>query len=237
MASEKPDGVLAIGGHAADMELTCGMVLARYAREGHRATFLHLTLGEKGHARLSAADYARDKREGATAIAHALGAEARFMPYGDGELLASEEAKLAVCDVIREVRPRVIITNWRGSIHRDHRNACEIAAEARFLAGLGRLERALPAVYVPHLLFAENWEDMDGYDPNLYLDTTQEYEPWMRAMESYEIWRDPTVGGFRYRDYYSALSQMRGCLSGHERAVALMRPKGDLVARAEHLPV
>lgn len=236
MPASAPDGVLAIGGHAADMELTCGMLLGRYAREGHRATFLHLTLGEKGHARLSAADYARDKREGATAIARALGADVRFMPYGDGELLASEEVKLAVSDVIREVRPRVIITNWRGSIHRDHRNAYEIASEARFLAGLGRLERSLPAVHVPHLLFAENWEDMDGFEPNLYLDTTADYDTWVTAMDAYEIWRDPTVGGFRYRDYYTALAQMRGCLSGHERAVALMRPKGDLVNRPDTLP-
>lgn len=237
MARPTGGGVLAIGAHAADMELTCGMVLARYAREGQRATFLHLTLGEKGHARLDAEAYAREKRAGATAIAAALGAQVRFMPYGDGELEASEAVKLAVADVIREVRPRVIITNWRGSIHRDHARAHEIAVEARFLAGLGRLERSLPAVWVPHVLFAENWEDMDGYEPNLYVDTTREYEPWLQAMESYEIFRDPTVGGFRYRDYYSALSQMRGCLSGHERAVALMRPKGDLVARPDALPV
>ncbi len=237
MARPSGDGVLAIGAHAADMELTCGMVVARYAREGHKATFLHLTLGEKGHARLGAEEYARDKREGALAIAAALGAEARFMPYGDGELQASEEVKLAVADVIREVRPRVIITNWRGSIHRDHARAHEIAVEARFLAGLARLKREREAVWVPHVLFAENWEDMDGYEPNLYVDTTDDYETWLRALEHYEIFRDPTVGGFRYRDYYSALSQMRGCLSGHGRAVALMRPKGDLVSRPEALPV
>ncbi len=237
MARATGDGVLAIGAHAADMELTCGMVVARYAREGHRATFLHLTLGEKGHARLSAEEYAAAKREGAISIARALGAEARFMPYGDGELEASEEVKLAVADVIRELRPRAIITNWRGSIHRDHARASEIAVEARFLAGLARLRREREAVWVPHLLFAENWEDMDGFEPNLYIDTTQEYETWMGAMEAYEIWRDPSVGGFRYRDYYSALSQMRGCLGRSERAVALMRPKGDLVSRPDDLPV
>jgi N-acetylglucosamine malate deacetylase 1 len=237
MPRSSGDGVLAIGAHEADMELTCGMVLARYAREGHKATFLHLTLGEKGHARLSAEAYAREKRDGALAIAAALGAEARFMPYGDGELEASEEVKLAVADVIREVRPRVIITNWQGSLHRDHARACEIAVEARFLAGLGRLERAREAVWVPHVLFAENWEDMDGFEPDVYLDTTSEYETWLKALEHYEIFRDPTVGGFRYRDYYSALSQMRGCLSGHERAVALMRPKRDRVTRPDALPV
>jgi hypothetical protein len=115
--------------------------------------------------------------------------------------------------------------------------AIEDTPAHRFLAGLARLKREREAVWVPHVLFAENWEDMDGYEPNLYVDTTDDYETWLRALEHYEIFRDPTVGGFRYRDYYSALSQMRGCLSGHGRAVALMRPKGDLVSRPEALPV
>ena len=195
MAGTRGDGVLAIGAHAADMELICGMVMARYAREGQPATFLHLTLGEKGHARLDAESYGRAKREGATAIPRALGAEARFMPYRDGELVASEDVKLAVADVIRTVRPRVIITNWRGSIHRDHARAHEIAVEARFMAGLARLEREREAVWVPHILFAENWEDMDGFDPNLYIDTTAEYELWRRALRHDEIFRDATAGG------------------------------------------
>ncbi len=230
-------GVLAIGAHAADMELTVGMLMARYADEGHRATFLHLTLGEKGHARLSAQAYAEEKRQAAQQIAHDLGANARFMTYGDGELEASEAVKLAVADLIREIRPRVIITNWRGSIHRDHQRAHEIAVEARFLAGLGRLERAMPAVWVPHLLFAENWEDMDGFRPDIYFDTTATYQRWLATMDHYEIWRDPTVGGFAYKDYYTSLSRLRGCLSRHDQAVALMRPDDDLVSRPSTLLV
>ena len=236
MATEN-GGVLAIGAHAADMELTVGMLMARYADEGHRATFLHLTLGEKGHARLDSAAYGAEKRRAAEAIAAALGAEARFLEYRDGELPETEAVKLEVADVIREVRPRVIITNWRGSIHRDHTRAHHIAVDARFLAGLSRLERERPAVWVPHLMFAENWEDMDGFRPDVYLDTTSTYARWVDAMDQYEIWRDPTVGGFRYRDYYTALSTMRGCLSRHERAVALMRPEDDLVTRPASLPI
>jgi LmbE family N-acetylglucosaminyl deacetylase len=228
--------VMAIGAHAADMELTCGMVMARYAREGHEAVFVHLTLGEKGHSRLDAAAYAQEKRASAEAVARGLGASVRFMPYPDGELQDSEDVKLAVCDLIREVRPRVLITNWRGSIHRDHARAHAITVEARFLAGLKWLERDRPAVHVPHLLFAENWEDMDGFSPDLYIDTTDVYEQWLAALDHYAIFRDPSVGGFAYRDYYSALSQMRGCLSGTSRAEALMRPPGTLVERKAPLP-
>lgn len=203
--------------------------MARYAAEGHRAVFLHLTLGEKGHSRLSASQYGEEKRLGAEAIARDLGCEVRFMPYGDAELEDSEQAKLAVCDVIREIRPSILITNWQGSIHRDHRRAHDITCDARFLAGLKWIQRDRPEVHVPHLLFAENWEDMDGFRPDFYVDTTSTYDQWLSALEHYAIFRDPSVGGFRYRDYYTALSQMRGCLSGFDRAEAFMRPDSDLI--------
>jgi LmbE family N-acetylglucosaminyl deacetylase len=229
--------VLAIGAHAADMELTCGAVMARYAREGHQAVFCHLTLGEKGHSRLSAAEYAEEKRRSAEAVARDLGATVRFMPYPDGELQDSEEVKLAVCDLIRELRPQVIITNWKGSIHRDHARAHHITVEARFLAGLRELRRERPAVWVPHLLFAENWEDMEGFRADLYLDTTETHEQWLSALSHYAIFRDPSVGGFRYRDYYDALATLRGCLGGFHRANAFMRPDPMLVERRVALPV
>ncbi|MEU8141297.1 hypothetical protein [Nonomuraea sp. NPDC048901] len=45
--------VLAIGAHAGDLDLTAGAVLAQHVLRGDRATLLHLTLGERGHPRLS----------------------------------------------------------------------------------------------------------------------------------------------------------------------------------------
>src|ERR687888_223623 len=72
--------VLAIGGHAADMEFTAGALVAKYTRAGARAVFLHLTAGEMGHPRLSGQEYARQKYEEAHNAARVLGAEARFLP-------------------------------------------------------------------------------------------------------------------------------------------------------------
>lgn len=49
MTDAKQHHILAIGGHAGDMDLTAGAVIAKYTQAGHKATFLHLTPGEKGH--------------------------------------------------------------------------------------------------------------------------------------------------------------------------------------------
>lgn len=60
--------------------------MARAARLGARVVLLHLTLGENGHPRKSAAEYAKQKWEEALAAAKALGAEARFGAWTDGLL-------------------------------------------------------------------------------------------------------------------------------------------------------
>jgi len=251
--------VLAIGGHAADMEFTAGALVAKYARAGARVVFLHLTAGEMGHPRLSGQEYARQKYEEAHSAARVLGAEARFLPYADASLPRNDEVAYQIADVIRAVRPQVVLTHWRGSFHSDHTSAHYNTMRALFLAALPAIERTDPPHAAPRLpdpdfgsaksgsgsglrphapdtvLFPENWEDMEDFDPNLSVDIDDVYDQWLEAANKYELFRGG-ISSFRYRDYYQALAIMRGCLSGYARAVALMRPKGALVSRVRGLP-
>jgi N-acetylglucosamine malate deacetylase 1 len=227
--------VLAIGGHAADMEFTAGALVAKYARTGARAVFLHLTAGEMGHPRLSGQEYARQKYEEAHNAARVLGAEARFLPFADASLPCNDEVAYQIADVIREVRPQVVLTHWRGSFHSDHVNAHANTMRALFLAALPAIEWSHPLHSPGTVLFPENWEDMEDFDPHLYVDIDDVYDQWLEAANQYELFRGG-ISSFRYRDYYQALAIMRGCLSGYSRAVALMRPKGALVSRVRGLP-
>ncbi len=227
--------VLAIGGHAADMEFSSGALLAKYAAAGARVVILHATPGEAGHPRLSKEEYARQKIDEARRAAEVLGAEARFLPYPDAELPCNDEVALAIADVIREVRPDVVITHWKGSFHSDHNNTHYNTMRALFLAGLPSIKRAHPAHAPSQVLFPENWEDMDDFEPDLYVDVEDVYDRWIEAASQYELFSG-SVSGFRYRDYYEALTITRGCLAGFKRAVALMRPREALITRTAGLP-
>lgn len=215
--------VLAVGGHAADMEFSAGATIAKYTAAGAHATILHLTAGEMGHPRLSGEEYAKQKIAEANRAAAILGAEARFLPYPDAGLPRNDEVAYQIVDVIREVRPDVVITHWKGSFHSDHINAHYNTLQALFYAGLPAIKRAHPAHTPSSVLFAENWEDMDDYVADLYLDVTDVYDRWIEAASQYELFSG-SVSGFRYRDYYQALTITRGCLAGYQRAVSLMRP-------------
>jgi LmbE family N-acetylglucosaminyl deacetylase len=213
LAAQTPATVLAIGAHAGDMEVTAGAALARASRQGAKVVLLHLSLGESGNPRKSAADYGKQKREEALAAAKVLNAEARFGPWADGSVRDTPEAEEFVAQVIREVKPTQIITHWKNSIHQDHSATYYIANHATLLASITGW-RGAKAVW-----YAENWEDRDGFQPYLYLDTTEDMDAWRKATQCYEFLRGG-ISAFPYLQYYEGLSSVRGAEARKRHAEA-----------------
>ena len=214
-----PKTILAVGAHAGDMELTAGLVLAKQRQLGDRVVFLHLTLGERGHPTLGAAAYAEQKRREAQAAARAIGAEALFGPYRDGELPNDEAARQYVADVIRRVRPSLVITHWRESLHRDHATTHAVVVDAVLLAAIDTGKGGAARHRGARLWFAENWEDREGFEAYLYVDVTGHMPAWTEMVKSYEFVRGD-ISSFEYLDYYTALATVRGAEARRAQAVA-----------------
>ncbi len=205
--------ILAIGAHMGD-EVAWGMTLAAHARQGFRIGLLHLTPGEKGHKTLTPEAYAAQKRVEAAACADVLGAKMWALDFRDGELPVSDDVKWGIADVIREAKPRLIITHWRGSMHKDHTAAHENLPDARFYAGLPAFQRPLPHHWVGPIYYGENWEDLREFQPEVYVEVLPEdIDVWERAMRCYALFRGE-VATFPYLDYYKALARTRGCEVG-----------------------
>jgi LmbE family N-acetylglucosaminyl deacetylase len=212
--------ILAVGAHAGDVELTSGALLAKQHLLGDRVVILHLTLGEGGNPRVPSATYAEQKRREAIDAAKVLGAEVLFGPYRDGELPDDDAARRYVADVIRAVKPSVVITHWRESIHKDHAAASRVVTDAVLLASLDgvRTEHA-PYRGVRGIWYAENWEDASGFQPYISVDVTTAMAIWREAVTKYELVRGG-ISDFRYLEYYDALSIVRGALARKGRAEA-----------------
>lgn len=211
---------MAIAAHPGDAVFTMGATVAQHTQNGGRGIFLSLSLGERGHRSLLPAAYGALQRAATEKAAKILGAEAMFLSYPDAEIPLSDEASLAVCDLIRQSKPSILVTHWSGSWHKDHQNCHAVVRDAVFFAGLPALARERPAHSVGKLLFAENWEDMTNFQPDTYLDISGVYDKWVEACAEFPMWRGET--GFRYNDYYRSLAVLRGCLGGFQYAVALM---------------
>lgn len=205
-------------------EVAWGMALAAHRRQGLKVGMLHLTPGEKGHRTLAPDAYAAQKREEAQACAAALDASLWTLDYRDGELPVNDEVKYAICDVVREAKPKLILTHWHGSMHKDHTAAVENLPDALFYAALPAFQRALPPHRGVRYLFGENWEDLRGYEPEVFLQVLPEdVVTWDRAMRCYELFRGG-ISAFPYLDYYRALARTRGCEAGFPLAVTFAVP-------------
>jgi N-acetylglucosamine malate deacetylase 1 len=213
--------VIAVGGHIGDAELMAGPVLAKVVLEGGRAIIVDCTYGERGHPRLTPSEYRPQKVREARHFAETIGAELHLLDYSDGFLPDSEEVAEQISAIIRESKPDVLITHWTSSMHRDHERAARAALRGAFLASIPREELDSQRHTVPTILHAENWEDMAGFEADTYVEIpAPAFDRWLAGISEHAFARGETYG-FRFIDYYSALMQVKGCLAGASRAVAL----------------
>lgn len=221
---EQKHTILAVGAHVGDMELTAGMLLATCAAGGGQIATLALTAGEKGApAGADVAEYRRQKVAEAEAFAARLSGQAQVLGYADGLLPDDDAVRFEVCDVIRRLKPDILITHAQNSMHKDHAACHRIVEDARFYAGVAGFERELPAHFARTLYFAENWEDAVGFTPYVYLDVTAGYELWKEAVTTQ--WFALHSTSFPYMEYYDALSRVRGIEARTGRAECFMVPR------------
>ncbi|MGO4496048.1 PIG-L deacetylase family protein [Paenibacillus sp. 2RAB27] len=233
--SEPKMTILAIGGHVGDAELTAGGVLAHHSLKGDRIVTLALTAGERGvPAGQDMKEYRAQKVNEAKTFAEMLGGDSIVFDIPDGELQDNEEMRYRVCDVIRDVRPNVIITHFKNSMHKDHMTTHRIVNDARFFAGLGSFEREKPAHFAAKLYYAENWEDAVDYVPYVYVDFPKEaFDLWVKAVSTH--WFVTGSKSFQYLEYYKHLMRVRGLEARKEYAQTFMVPEETMRIRQSEL--
>jgi LmbE family N-acetylglucosaminyl deacetylase len=217
---------MAIAAHPGDAIFSMGPTVAQHIYNGGSGVLVSLSLGEKGARAVTAAEYGQMQRDAMNKAAKTIGAVTEFLTYPDAEIPSGDRIAYEVCDLIRKHRPRVVVTHWQGSWHKDHQNTFLAVRDAVFYGGLSAIKRDLPAHFAARMLFAENWEDSTNFRPDMYLDITAVYGAWIKACEAFPMWEGGN-GKFRYRDHYQSLAAMRGTLAGCQYAVTLMKDPGE----------
>ena len=179
--------------------------------------------------------YAEQRREEVRAAADVFGAELYVLPWCDGELPVSDEVKFAIADVIRDCKPSVIITHHANSIHKDHSTTHLNVPDAMFYAGIAGFKSDKAPHYCPRLYFAENWEDKEGYVPDVYLEVTEgDIALWREMASKHALFRGEVVA-FPYVEYYEKLARVRGIEKYMPYAVTLELPDSAKTRRVTSL--
>ncbi|MBW3534344.1 MAG: bacillithiol biosynthesis deacetylase BshB1 [Gemmatimonadetes bacterium] len=176
----EPLDVLAVMAHPDDAELLCGGALAKSAARGERAGVLDLTRGESGSWG-SAQVRARESERAAEILGLAL---RRNAGLPDASLENSLQARRTVVALLRELRPRVVVTHWTRGRHPDHTAAAALVREACFLAGLKNLE-APGQPWRPFKLVHATAFREDAPPPSFVVDISDWMERKMEALAAY----------------------------------------------------
>jgi bacillithiol biosynthesis deacetylase BshB1 len=163
--------LLAIAAHRDDVELTCGGVLVKHARKGHRTGIIDLTQGEMG-TRGSAEIRAAEAEQAASVLGVAV---RRNLELPDAGIENTPETRRKLARQLRELRPRIVIAPAPNGRHPDHRVAAQLIRDACFLAGLAKLD----ADTAPHrplkVLHAITYRE-DHVKPTFVTDISDEFE-------------------------------------------------------------
>lgn len=217
--SETRKTIMAVGAHTGDAQLTCGMLLARHAMEGDRIITLDLTAGERGTPKgWTQSDFRKYNADCAGEFAHMLGGESIVLDIPDGELTYSQDLAIRIGDIMREHQVNTVLYHWKNSMHKDHIAASQLTTDAIFFGSLATFERPLPPAPIRRFLYAENWEDSEGFVPYMYFDVTDAFPLWKDAVR--KLWLTEHSTDFKYLQYYEGLARMRGALIKKEYGTA-----------------
>lgn len=125
--------IMCIGAHPDDVEIGMGGTAAACARDGADVVIVDLTDGEP----TPFGTHERRMAEAAEA-AHILGCRRITLGLTNRFLVDDAEARMALAEVVRLERPRVMFVPFPEDAHPDHLAAARIAEAARFYAKLTR---------------------------------------------------------------------------------------------------
>lgn len=179
MAEQPIAEVLAIAAHRDDVEQTCGGTLLRMRSLGVSTGILDLTQGEAG-TRGSAKERAQEAADAARILGVAW-REALDIP--DGRVENTWENRLKIVEVLRRVRPRVVILPYWAGRHPDHYTTSTVGYEACFLSGLARIETGAAPHRPFKIVYASLYADVR---PTFVVDITPFIEDRHRALMAYQ---------------------------------------------------
>jgi bacillithiol biosynthesis deacetylase BshB1 len=170
--------LLAVSAHPDDVEMTCGGTLARFFRSGRSFGIVDLTAGEMG-----TRGTAEIRRREAETAGEILGARFReTLDFGDGGLRTGRTEELALIDVIRRHRPRIVLCPYPEDRHPDHARAGRLVTDASYYSGLRKLESSAPAHRPQQVVY---FSTMYEHPATFVVDVTATHAVKMEAVRAF----------------------------------------------------
>ena len=211
--------ILAIHAHPDDVETLCAGTLALLAENGHRITIATMTAGDCGSIAWDSAETARVRKAEAAAAASMIGADYHCAGFGDLAVFNDDAARRRTTELIRALKPELVITASPSDYHPDHEATSLLVRDACFAAPVVNYKTGSAPVQpeIPHLYFADPIEGRDRNNAKVMadfaVDVTAQLETkraMLAAHESQRGWVSKQHGIDDYVDAMTAWTRRRG---------------------------
>ena len=189
--------VLTLMAHPDDAEILCGGTLALLAELGWKIHVATATPGDCGSSKLKPDEIAAIRRNEAKRAAEVLGGEFHCLERRDLRVYYNDETVVAACSLLREVRPRLVITHSPADYMVDHEQISLVARAAAFNAPIPNapsLTGSKPCNSIPYLYYADPVEGKDvfgaGVHPSLLIDIGDVLETKLAMLAAHESQRE-----------------------------------------------
>jgi LmbE family N-acetylglucosaminyl deacetylase len=161
-----PIRVLALHAHPDDLEFQCAGTLALLREAGCAVTMATMTPGDCGSAEHDADAIGAIRRGEARAAADLIGADYLCLEFRDLAIFNDDESRRRVTEIVRRVRPDLIMTAPPVDYLCDHEMTHLLVRDACFTASVPNYvtrqwEPAPPLDRIPHLYYMDPIEGID----------------------------------------------------------------------------
>ncbi len=146
--------ILGLHAHPDDLDILAGGALKLLADRGHEVVFATATAGEGGSAEFGSDETARIRQVEAKAAAALAGGAYRCLGFPDLGVFNDDPSRRVVTELLRAVRPDIVITASPADYHPDHeaisvlvRDACFAAPVANYRTGPSQALETIPTLY------------------------------------------------------------------------------------------
>lgn len=186
-----PARILALHAHPDDVELQCAGTLALLRDRGCHITIATMTPGDCGSAELGPLEIAATRRGEAQASASLLGADYHCLEFLDLQICHDNEGRRRVTELLRRVRPDVVLTAPPVDYMSDHEMTSRLVRDACFNASVPNYSTRqwdpAPATdRIPHLYYVDPIEGIDYFGraipPGFIVDISAVFELKLRML-------------------------------------------------------
>ena len=163
MAETSRKTVLSLGAHPDDAEFFCAGTLALLREKGWQIHIATMTPGDCGTVQYSREEISRIRRAEAAKAAGLLDGTYHCLECDDIFIMYDRPTLLKAIELVRKVRPTIVLTTSPSDYMVDHEVASKIAQTACFACGVVNIETAgaEPFEPIPYLYYMDPAENKD----------------------------------------------------------------------------